>query len=87
MPVKLRNSPARAFVHSPFGSRASQTSSGVITNTSIKAILTDPFAHHLALGAVWRDKCGQHHQPGVGHQAGDLPDPADVLFAVVVAEP
>ena len=27
-----------------------------------KAPFSYAFANHLAFGAVWRDKCGQHHQ-------------------------
>ena len=43
-------------------------------------------ARHLALGAEGRDEGDEHDEAGIGHQAGDVGDTADVLDAVSVGE-
>ena len=42
-------------------------------------------ADGVAVGAVRADERHQRDEPGVGHQAGDVADAADVLGAVLGA--
>src|SRR3954453_21959786 len=41
---------------------------------------------HVALGTKWRNERSQQDQAGVGHDPGDLADPADVLDAIGLSE-
>ena len=94
-PVKPGSLPARARAYRPFGSRRSHSSSGGQTKTSWKSRpgRVVQLARELAVGRHRRDERDDRDHAGVGEQARDVGDAADVLAAVagleaeVVGEP
>jgi hypothetical protein len=85
MPVKLRNSP-RALFYKALRVACFANRQRRIHENFNKTPFPHALTHHLPLSTVRGDKRGQHHQPGISHQAGDFPDPANVLFAVFIAK-
>ena len=85
MPVNCRMAPCLANAYSPFGSRASATSSSTSTKTSKNS----PGAKRARPGARFLERRNQgddNDKPCIHHQACDLGRPTNILVAVCVAE-